>query len=554
MKPAVFFVFLLLNCTAFSQHSSFVHKLDYLVDISDPGKGFAAITLSYEGSGGDSVAFHLPSNWGDEYKLTYFRLTGDAHSCRFSADSVTLTCFVGKQGKLQLHYQVLNAVRDSIAEGEDVYHLQLKPNYFSAFSNGLLLSVDDSIQTQTRAVVQFRLPAKWKKVYSNFGEGTAIKTGIVANSEVQNGIFLAGDYRVYQFRTATKQELTFCIRGNWSFADQALVDEASATLDQQRRFWDDFTTKKFFISINALISPDERSTSYTGTGLSNAFAMSASCNKNVTPTGLRYLLNHELMHHWIGGIIENAKDEELSYWFSEGFTDYFARLNMLSSTQISQQEYNGLIDSVFRAHYSSEYIAYPNDSIKVHFWDNRGIEKLPYNRGSLFALYLDNLIRLRSDGKRNLHDFMDDMLSQLKLGNHYAHRKFETKWLSGMLKATVPEIDSLLERHIFCGEPISIDQFNEVLSPKLKLTEINVFDMGFESEKTPEEKGSVVTSVKPGSGAEEAGILAGDRILGYDLMMNPNMEGRLLVKRNGEEKWVNFYPYLTVRVPQFEKE
>ncbi len=94
-----------------------------------------------------------------------------------------------------------------------------------------------------------------------------------------------------------------------------------------------------------------------------------------------YLLHHELMHEWIGNKIQN-KNEELNYWFSEGFTDYYTYKNRLRIKDISTDEWLRLFNSeVIRNHWKNPQRDIPNYKIKDDFWKSRDVEKVPYRRG-----------------------------------------------------------------------------------------------------------------------------------------------------------------------------
>ena len=48
---------------------------------------------------------------------------------------------------------------------------------------------------------------------------------------------------------------------------------------------------------------------------------------------------HEHFHTWVGGKIRNDKQEELNYWWSEGFTDYYSRVLALRSGGLSIEKF-----------------------------------------------------------------------------------------------------------------------------------------------------------------------------------------------------------------------
>ncbi len=116
------------------------------------------------------------------------------------------------------------------------------------------------------------------------------------------------------------------------------------------------------------------------------------------------------MHEWIGNAIQN-KHEELNYWFSEGFTDYYTYKNRLRIKDISMDEWKKLFNAeVIKSHWKNPERNIPNYRIKDDFWKSRNVEKVPYRRGAIFAFWLDNQIMLKTQYKRSLDDLMREVL------------------------------------------------------------------------------------------------------------------------------------------------
>lgn len=113
---------------------------------------------------------------------------------------------------------------------------------------------------------------------------------------------------------------------------------------------------------------------------------------------------HELLHLWNGQAIEYAKQE---YWFSEGFTDYYAnvicaRLGVIGET--------GFIRRTTRA--CESYLqSWGSVSIREAGGSKRHNNDLVYAGGSLVGLALDVRIRKLTKGARSLDDVMRRMYS-----------------------------------------------------------------------------------------------------------------------------------------------
>jgi predicted metalloprotease with PDZ domain len=142
---------------------------------------------------------------------------------------------------------------------------------------------------------------------------------------------------------------------------------------------------------------------------SNAFTLS----KKIEPDGAIIWANqmaHELFHYWNSDLIRSANYEDRQ-WFSEGFAEYYSNLTLYR---------NGIIDdAMFRR--KAEKIAglyqnfkwrNPNITLK-DAGKNKGTNRFAvYNGGWVAALALDTLIIEKSNGERNLDDFMRRMFDK----------------------------------------------------------------------------------------------------------------------------------------------
>src|SRR5258708_7739898 len=101
------------------------------------------------------------------------------------------------------------------------------------------------------------------------------------------------------------------------------------------------------------------------------------------------------------------------YWFSEGFTEYYAvKLNHKNGI-MSQNDYVDHINEILIDYFSSPVHNASNETIVKKFWTDPKIQRLPYVRGFTLALYLDTKIQSKSEGL-SLDNFMHDLLELTK--------------------------------------------------------------------------------------------------------------------------------------------
>ena len=59
-----------------------------------------------------------------------------------------------------------------------------------------------------------------------------------------------------------------------------------------------------------------------------------------------------------------------------------------------------------RTYYTSPISTLPNEEVWKNYWTMGDYNRLPYRRGCIFAFFLDNQIRLATDGKDNFMSMM----------------------------------------------------------------------------------------------------------------------------------------------------
>lgn len=130
-------------------------------------------------------------------------------------------------------------------------------------------------------------------------------------------------------------------------------------------------------------------------------------------TWKKEMIAHETSHTWIGSKMIIGKNSFEQQWFGEGFNDYVCLITLYHSGIFSQDTLISYVNkTVLQKHYTSKVNIVPNDSIAAMYWKDKAYEKLPYTRGTIFAFYLDNQIRLSSGGKYTLRNMLLDLLAK----------------------------------------------------------------------------------------------------------------------------------------------
>ena len=244
--------------------------------------------------------------------------------------------------------------------------------------------------------------------------------------------------------------------------------------------------------------------------------------KLISKKDLYLLLSHENFHNWTGEKIKPSDQGQGVAWWKEGFTDYYSRVLGLRTGDLSLPDFIDEVNQILRNYYLSPVRNAPNERIKIDCWDNKDVQKLPYQRGFVFAIYLNSLIKESTSGQCSLDNVMWDLFDE----GHFSKdifKKIVTKY--------IPEgIGSEIENYIENGETIDLSGVKELPLEDIKIESI---DYGFTWAET-------ITDIDSCSSAYGAGLRNGDKIKArlngenWDFNYDPSCE--ILIQLKDERK------------------
>jgi len=384
--------------------------------------------------------------------------------------------------------------------------------------------------------------AGWN-VATSFGCGPRGFEATAKLDDVRHAVYLAGpDLRVYQVGVRGR-DVSVAIAGkDWTFEDDDFVVAVGAIVETERAFFDDDAFPFYLVSMIPVGLADPQSRSLGGTGLSQSFALFLQPDAPLgspdgDEMGVPHLLAHEMFHHWNGGVAEMAEPEQLAYWFSEGFTEFFARRLLFRAGYGGEEEYVRSLNAALKEYALSPARTEPNERIREAFWKDRDVGRLPYLRGDLVALLLDRELRRRSDGRRSLDDFMRDAVAR--------GRKGEQVETDALLRRVAEWTDAAfaekLRSIVVDGSPATLDPSTFEPCLAVETTELGAFDLGFDFDASREAKEA--RSVRAGSAAERAGLREGLPIVRWSVSFGrPEVPVEMVVRDGAEERTIRWLP------------
>ena len=490
----LFSLFSVQNAIA-SSYNSIIYNLsakniqDYILNVE----------IILKGKFQDQLILDLPSKWAGALYTEQIKniQVADGHKLELIHNNNNEQAVITINGNQNTELKIKYEIHQKAGNPSDVHEAIVRHDLIHAPGYGIFATPNDLNDDKINISINwFELDPKWLTL-SSYGSKKSFNKQLSA-PELLHAVYVAGNIRLHQI-SSEKSPVYLSLYGNFDLEDKQIISDIEGIIDSQRKFFNDYDFPHYAIS---LIEGD-RPNSMGGTRLYNSFT--AFLPKEMDRSDYYILFAHEHLHNWIGGRIQNNKDEELNYWWSEGFTDYYARLIAYRTHAISQDIFIKEINTFLESYYLSPVIAEPNTRIQKDFWHNYAIEKLPYYRGFVFAIYLNDLIK-KENSTKSLDNVMHDLLKE-------AHKK---KFSIDLFKKIVGKyvkngIDKEVSSFIDAGNIISIEEISLPIQKNLG----KGYYLGFDKEVFQREKR--IANVDIRSNAYKSGIRNNQEVLGYDI-------------------------------------
>ena len=450
--------------------------------------------------------------------------------------------------RISLSYEVVSQPPGSKITREIYDYPVLRPSYFYVIGQALWVYPDMPESTPLQLSLHWKnIPDGWALINS-YGLSQPKQIVKTTLERFRKSTFLAGDYRIKTI-TVNKEPVYAVIRGSFGFADEEFHKLVKQIFQVERDFWKTRGFPHYYVTLLPTDDPPGRT---GGEGRTNSFTLYVPKDSSLSEH--RHMLAHELFHEWnarrLGGfeLIGGVEDERL-YWFSEGFTDYYASLLLLRAGLISLEDYVAGYNSLIKDYYSSPVRFLTAVEMVQKRQTNYEVERLFYQRGALLAYYWDIAIRSGTNNKSSLDEVMRSLLKSAEArGVSLSHK--------GIAHALQPYLSERgardIEKYIDRGELVPADNPFGACA----IAEVNNYhpwDMGFEAETSF--KTRVISGVTPGSNAHRAGLRDGQKwVSGGFVYDDPNRLTKLTVMEGDTQKVVQFYPAATeaIRLPQYK--
>lgn len=471
-----------------------------------------AIEMRFRGDADGETRLTLPDRWAGE--TDYWKHLRDlsvegATAREDGPETRVLTHAPG--APLTVRYRIVTAYDADPAvggPGGNPYRPIIRPGWFSSIGHGLFAEPENGVDLPA----DFRwgdLPAGWKTAsdLDHSAMGARLRVG-----DIQQSVMLGSPTLKLYDRKVKGVGIRLAVLGEWSaFKAEDFADLITRVLEAQRDYWK-APGETYFVALTPM-TPHPGSISIGGTGLDDAFALYAGTDTPLEP--MRYLLAHEHMHTWsprqLGGMPQDPEAQD--YWFSEGFTDFLTHRTLLRSGIWSLEEFVEHVNTEMLAYAISPSRLAPNSTIVERFWSSPDVQKLPYRRGMLLALYWDYRLRQATGGRRDLDDVLAAQAvraSSLREagGNPMAAALFASVYRETGGPDLAPDYERLVQR----GQAVLLPEGLFGACARVETIMRPKFHRGWDAEATTA-AGNVLTGLREDSPAYRAGLRNGMQIV-----------------------------------------
>ncbi|UII25435.1 hypothetical protein LVD15_19320 [Fulvivirga maritima] len=206
----------------------------------------------------------------------------------------------------------------------------------------------------------------------------------------------------------TKNYIVLRTESEESYNFNRFMNYFEAFMPSISEFWGNTNEKVYSLIASPFLDIDNHQVS--GTAFNNGFHIKYSGDTILANNEVLFTVSHEIMHRFTGSSYLSMSNE--NQWFNEGFTDYNTWLLLKKSGLITEMDLKNTLSDTYRELLSNPTNTIANSEILEHFWDNHDYERLPYQRGALFAAYINKQLSLLKDEDKTYQHFMRGLLER----------------------------------------------------------------------------------------------------------------------------------------------
>lgn len=409
--------------------------------------------------------------------------------------------------------------------------------FFHGIGSTFLLAPQPAsgMPAEYEVLLRWKTPQGWQAACSwGLGKHLGMRLSI---TDLRNAVYLAGELTRHTVNLADGNRVTVAMLDRFGFSAEQFAQMAADIVAAQCRFMGEPDFPPYLVTVVPVGPPaGSGHTSLEGMGLSRSFALFLPPEAKVTDA-VEHLFAHELFHYWNGWVLRREEPEELTYWFAEGFTDYYALRILYESGRWDAATYAKWLNRHLREYHANPARNATNEEIRRGYWTQRDtVGEVPYQRGLLLGLRWHRLARQRGVAG-GVDGLIRTMVDQARSG---PFRVSNQKIRATGIRIFGDWFAGEFERYVVRAETIDLPA--DVLAPDLvgAVQTVHDFELGFDRKRSLADKH--VRGLVTGSAAAAAGLREGDVLTGWSLHSDPERMIRVQVRRDGKLRVIEYYP------------
>lgn len=335
--------------------------------------------------------------------------------------------------------------------------------------------------------------------------------------------------------------LRIAVHGTWPFATDTFADAVTRIIQAENAFWGD-DGRPFVVHL-APLGGSGPGYSLHGTARSDAFSILATPAFPLVDA--QRFLAHEYMHTWIARELGGpGEDEAAGFWLSEGFTDFYAGRVLLRAGLWTPADYVAELNRTLLRNASSPARLATSAEVAAKFWTDGNYHQLPYDRGHLLGVLLNDRLRRHTQGRADLDDVLWEMrVATRRLAERGTRVDAETLFAAVLMDRFGMDVVGALALHVDGGEPVVLPADLYGTCARVETVTQPMFDRGFDAGATSA-AGNVVAGVDTAGNAYAAGLRNGMRLLRREggEPGNASVEFVYRVDDGGTERVIRYLP------------
>lgn len=364
-------------------------------------------TLTYTPIATDSTVFKYGNEFYGGMKDLMKSMVNLESTVTYKIDSTSshVTFYHPKNKSFEIKYDIIDTHTPEQRVVGEMFRPIITDNYFFSLSHTLFLKPETDKENKdiSMSVTLEKKPAF--PMY--FSIDPEMKPGKAVNLTLEEGMnALACGATDLHIETreldGIKNYIVLRIRKDNKYNLDRFMNYFDAFIPAMNDFWGNLEGDYYSLIASPFLDIDYHDIS--GTAFNNGFHVKYSGDTILANNEVVSTISHEIMHRFIGaGTVSLGTEHQ---WFDEGFNDYTTWYLLAKSGITTQEDFKNSIEQTYQELTDNPVNNTPNSEVMKRFWEGKYYKHLPYQRGAMFAAYLDKRITELSNGSKSFQDFM----------------------------------------------------------------------------------------------------------------------------------------------------